>query len=499
MPRIQVPQLSRPASVELPHYDYVRRTYHATPESYGAGSFDALAELAVKLLSKQQELVKQKDELDAVGAAARFDAAVTLTSQKLKLDHPITTTESIKVRQDAFAEAITELQARSEEGLSNNALAFFRKRVAGTLPQAYVTFHTESLQDLGKANIADLDTREDELAKVAITSSGLKHEEARGAYMALLESAAARRFIDPIEKVRRAQSFNRKVTHGQMNQMLHGGADARNQLRTLYADGQFANADPTVALKILEQANVADDKEQRANDKFTAEVKRIYLDHVASLANFGEWSEAEQVQAARGGLPGLITPDEARHYIEVNRNAPSAEGNRQAAAIWEGYATTYGGSQNENVIRKTMEELNHLRSTLTSPNPLIAKYGDKLNEDLKALRALRAAEKSSGRADLHERVRVAVQDYETRMGPVDTLDSMLFKEDQKRRAHAHNEIASRLAKGEDGVAIVEDLIKRHRGGDPANAQRKPAPAVVPPSDGQGAALELLRRRRGGTR
>lgn len=407
----------------------------------GAGMGTALVQFGEHLGKVAKVLQDNQDELDLSRLEGEYNARVKeLKAQVARdpnyLNHP-------KLFQDGIDTIQTDILGQTDRQPVSQAL---RVHINSTLPAVSVDVKTNALALMNKAQIADFNTIEDQLAaRVAESNDPKERAEARARYKLHLDRMADRAIFDPVEKEKRQSTFDEKT---QTRRMEHLRRVSRAELFNKERAGEFNNVAVDKRHRILEAARKDEEAEERRDTKTFKDVQEVVERTWSAQANTGSLSDADLEDALAGKHP-YITPDKARQLANINANPPSGTGGSSVRAIMTEY---HSGPSSIDRIQKYRKQLVDLHRQAGRPNKLLDDALDELQTDQRT-------EERTDAVNINKRAADAVKMYNEQVDPITFSVKQMMKNQTKRE---QLEVERRVKRGDDPKAVIEEIKARRQ-------------------------------------
>jgi hypothetical protein len=411
-----------------------------TPQTFGAGGFQALTKTSEQLADIDARLQQQQDELDFTTLAGDYklkvgEAQLALKDDPNYLGHEQTFTK-------AEADIRREVMGQAQSGVVQRALtAHFAK----TFPEHLLEVKTSARKLWADSEVATLDQEEDVLSRDAAEAMTPQvRTDTANLYESLLGRAHDRGLLSASQFEAKRQSFQQKSLEKRMDFLRRTD---RSRLRDEDRQGDFRGLDPIKHLKILEAARADEDREETRNDKAFKQAQDTVELSWSGLANQGLLPEAE-IEAALKGEDPFITPDKARQYKTINENPVTGEGQLQIRSVMQDY---HSGPSTQGRIERTRKELNRLAREMGHPHPLLDKAMNELQTDERTMRSVQAAEVSAG-------IKVFEDAYKSQAAPV--LPGRLGTFQRNKQEADKAEGRNKIRRGMDPAKAADEALKR---------------------------------------
>lgn len=407
------------------------------------GAADVLEEANSQWGVVRSKLQSERDEMEAISLVADYDMQIGALKNEIKRNPDPLQHEQLFARgAQSIAEEVTK---RTQSEVVQKII---NKHVMREFPKSIAGIRTESMSLFDGQQRAWLEKQEDYLSqKAAEAPTEQERSEAVNTFQGLVTRAEQRALITPERAEIHRQQFRDKAIEKQMDVIRRTD---RTRLFEMDRQGAFSLLDPVKRLRILEQARKDIEHEERQTEKnFNIAKEAVELDWSAR-ANFGLLNAAE-IEAAKSGRNGFISPTRARELEHINESAASTEADQQVAAIMQEYRL---GETSFNRITNARVQLQRLSTTLGKPSKSLSKAADELQTDERSLRGITAQETMAKQKD--------AMDTFTSQKPSVPMPGIIGQIQKNRDEADKAKIRMRVRSGQDPKAAVDSVLKERK-------------------------------------
>ena len=418
---------------------YQRHIPESTPETYGAGLFHTLGQLADAMIEKQKPI-------DAAMASSEYDIKMNDAINSLPADSdPNVWRQTIMQKEQEIRQELTQKYTNTDvqKALALHADRNYANNINHVSELQIKASHAKQMDDIATVGAT--------LAKTAGESDDPNVRlSATNTYNSLLNAAAATTTIEgrPVpasintkaaEELR--QNFQKDVLRNRAKFLAESDP---YKLKQEIANGVYKNLPMDEEAQVMSAARIGVNNAEAATEKNAAKNREVILKASEAQANFGKLDE-NFIQNAMQGNDPYLTPADGRHLKELNDNPPGTTAGDDASvrAIMEDY---HAGSSSFKRILDARAQLNHLRKQQVGPNKILDKALDELQTDERTMLGIDASAQN-------RRMQAAHDEYDAANAPnLPFLNRLIPDKSKQDKAKIDNAIR----KGQD----YSPLIKR---------------------------------------